>query len=163
MFAQGLLAKSTWSMLERAGADVKGSTRFKLKGKGSKTDVKVDKAKERSKLLDMLERYGKTLSYPRPIKPVQTPEQMEESRRVTLLRHRMLKQREFELLRRETTYIKLRTLAFEELPSESLKKAASVRDETPVPPDFITIWAEPPIEGEEVFGFQMTAESVGQA
>ena len=151
MLGQGLIVKAKWAMMQRAG-EVKGATKFKLKNKKSKTEGKVDMAKERSKVLANLERYGKALSYPKPKKPVRTEAELLEARDMVLMRNKKLQQREFEMRRRETTYLSLRALAFEELPSESLKQAATVPDATPFPRDFITVLQSPPLEEEEVFG-----------
>lgn len=158
MLGQGLIARAKWSIMQRA-AEVKGATKFKLKNKKSKTEGKVDMAKERSKVLANLERYGKVLSYPRPKKPVRTEAELVEAREMVLMRNRKLQQREFEMRRRETTYIALRELAFAELPTESLKQAASIPDLTVVPHDFITILNAPPLEEEEVFGSFMRFDS----
>jgi len=155
MLGQGLLVKAKWAMMQRAG-EVKGATKFKLKSKKSKTEGKVDMAKERSKVLSNLERYGKVLSYPRPKKPVRTEEELLEARDMVLMRNRKLQQREFEMRRRETTYIALRELAFAELPTESLKKAASELDLTHFPREFITVLQSPPLEDEEIFGSFMS-------
>lgn len=151
MLGLGLIGKAKWAMMQRAG-EVKGATKFKLKTKKTKTEAKVDMAKERSKVMLNLERYGKTLSYPKPKKPVRTEEEMIEARDMVLMRNKKLQQREFEMRRRETTYVSLRKLAFEELPTESLKKAASLPDVTPFPREFINILEAPPLEEEEIFG-----------
>jgi hypothetical protein len=162
MYGQRLLSVSKWSFKPRAGGDVSGATKFKLKGKGKKNENKVDMAKERSKILAQFERYGKILSYPRPKKPIRTEEELIEARDMVLMRDKKLKEREFILRRREQTYIKLRQLAFEELPTESLKQAAAIHDLTPYPQDFITMLAEPPLEDQEIFGQFMTCDSMQQ-
>lgn len=155
MNSQGLIAKATWSIRERAGAAVTGSTKFKLKGKKGKGEGKVDMAKERSKIFSQMERYGKILSYTPPKKIVRTEAEQEEARKMVLMRNRKLQQQEFEFRRRETVYIKLRQLAFEELPTQSLKDAASKLDYTPYPKDMIGMLLTPPLEEEEIFGDYM--------
>lgn len=152
MYSQGLIAKAKGSLIGRAGPPVTGATKFKLKTKKGKIEAKVDMAKERSKIFSMMERYGKILAYPRPKKPVRTAEEQTEAREMVLMRNRKLQQREFELRRRETTLLKLRQLAFEQLPTQSLKEAAKKVDSTPFPRDFITIVRSPPLEDEEIFG-----------
>ena len=152
MFSQGLIARAKSALVERAGADVTGSTKFKLKSKKGKVEGKVDMAKERSKIFSQMERYGKILSYHRPKKVRRTEQEQEEAKRIVLNRNRNLQKIEFAVRRRETTYIKLRQLAFEELPTQSLKDAASVPDLTTFPQDTIYILNSPPLEEEEVFG-----------
>ena len=151
-----VIQTAKWSFKDRAGGEVGGMTKFKLKKKKGKTETKVDAAKERAKLISQLERYGKILAYPRPKKPVRTEAEMNEAREMVMMRQKKLYQREFETRRREQNYVKLRQLAFEELPTQSLKDAASRHDETPWPADFIKILNEPPLEEDEIFGEFMT-------
>lgn len=156
MFSQGVISLAKWSVKTRAGADVKGSTKFKLKKKGAKSEGKVDMAKARAAKLALLERYGKVLAYPRPKKPVRTEEELVEARTQSLIRNKKLQEREFIMRRREQTYIRLRQLAFEELPTELHKQFAEKPDLTPYPRDFITVLAQVPLEEEEIFGTFMT-------
>lgn len=152
MYAQGLIAQAKGALTKRAGAAVTGATKFKLKGKKGKGEGKVDMAKERSKIFTQMERYGKVLSYPRPKKVVRTEAEQEEARKMVLLRNEKLQEAEFKRRRAETVYIKLRQLAFEELPTQALKDAASKPDYTPLPTEMISILTSPPLEEEQIFG-----------
>lgn len=151
-----VIQTAKWSFKDRYAGEVSGMTKFKLKKKKGKTETKVDAAKERAKLVSQLERYGKILAYPRPKKPIRTEAEMNEAREMVMMRQKKLYEREFESRRREQNYMKLRQLAFEELPTQSLKDAANIPDETPWPADFIKMLAEPPLEDDEIFGEFMT-------
>lgn len=155
MLSQRLILKSKWSFMERA-AEVSGSTKFQLKGKKGKGEAKVDMAKERSKVMTLLERYGKVLHHPYPKAPVRSEEEVAQAKKMMLMRNRKLQEREFLLRRRETVGIRLRTLAVDELPTESLKAAAALPDLTPFPKDFIFMSDVPPLEDQEIFGQYMT-------
>eukprot|EP01125_Pyxidicula_operculata_P001512 TRINITY_DN11379_c0_g1_i1.p1 TRINITY_DN11379_c0_g1~~TRINITY_DN11379_c0_g1_i1.p1 ORF type:complete len:179 (-),score=43.07 TRINITY_DN11379_c0_g1_i1:57-593(-) len=87
--------------------------------------------------------------------PIKRPERSEaelnEAREMTTLYKRRKMQRDRTMHAAEQRWIKLKQLAFEELP-ENLKDAAQQDDLSELPKHFIVARWDPPVEGENIFG-----------
>jgi hypothetical protein len=150
----GALVFSRRSATMRRSAPT-GKQGFQKKGKITTKD-KADNASNRNKLAKEYEAIGK-MARPTIVKPMRSPEEMEQAKRMTLI-YQTEKLRQHNTWRKgEQQRIKLRDLAVSELPA-TLREQALKPDETPFPREFIWTLQNPPLESQEIFGPYMAGE-----